>query len=125
MGVKSIKQMNLIQQLQQSPKWKEFEEWYNNYIEEVDEYEIGQLVYLAEITSENINDVGYCNTYGVNFCFLPPEFQKGVFEKFIAQNYQVHYDGSYNLYNGNYVLVNGKLPHWNSFEELLIWYFNN
>lgn len=118
--------MNLIQQLQQSPKWKEFEEWYNNYIEEVDEYEIGQLVYLAEITSENINDVGYCNTYGVNFCFLPPEFQKGIFEKFIDdEGLVIKIEGMFPKQH-YYIFQDSKILRIHkSFEELLIWYFNN
>lgn len=121
--------MNLIQQLQQTPKWKEFEKWYNNYIKEVDEYEIGQLVYLAEITSKNINDVEYCNTYGVNFCFLPPEFQKGVFEKFIESKGLIIEQWYKSSHNKNWVSV---FPNVTSdsifegtFEELLIWYFNN
>lgn len=97
--------MNLINQLQQTPKWKEFRTWYNQQ-----NYRVGL---------EHANDESM-------FIELEFEFQKGVFEKFIeSKNYQVHYDGSYNLYNRDYVLVNGKLPHWNTFEELLIWYFNN
>lgn len=99
--------MNLIQQLQQTPKWKEFEEWYNKNTR--------AWVWAIPI-----------NIYG--FEDIPVEFQKGVFEKFIEQKFEIHFDGSYTLFHKHiweYVIDNEKLLRCNSFEELLIWYFNN
>lgn len=65
--------MNLIQQLQQTPKWKEFEEWYKKQ-----DY---------TILFGNINlHIGY----RIGLIELPFEFQKGVFEKFIeSQGYHL------------------------------------
>lgn len=101
--------MNLIQQLQATPKWKEFEEWYNK-----------QDYFMP---MEGFREIDYI----IGFDDLDFEFQKGVFEKFIeSQGFEIHFDGNYHLYcNQSYILVNNKLPNWNSFEELLIWYFNN
>lgn len=105
--------MNLIQQLQATPKWGEFEEWYNKQED---------IITLH-------NPTCYCKGDCINGCIwlidLPFMYQKGVFEKFIeSQGFEIHFDGNYHLYcNQSYVLVNNKLPNWKSFEELLMWYF--
>jgi predicted 2-oxoglutarate/Fe(II)-dependent dioxygenase YbiX len=106
-----MNKMNLIQQLQATPKWKEFEKWYSTY------YGVHKAV--------NINL--YQSSDYLGFTQLPFEFQKGMFEKFIKNNgFEIHFDGSYNLYKSNkYIIVNDRLPNWISFEQLLIWYFNN
>ena len=100
--------MNLIQQLQSAPKWKEFEDWYSK-----------QEFYLP------FYDFGVFDNGFVRYEF---EFQKGVFEKFIEQKFEIHFDGSYTLYHKHiweYVIDNDKLLRCTTFEELLIWYFNN
>lgn len=103
--------MNLIEQLQQTPKWKEFEEWYSK-----------QDFYLP-LYNFGIFDRGFVR-YEI-------AFQKGVFEKFIeSQGYfieQYQKNPSINLMwailfkqgPNTYGLFRG------TFEELLIWYFNN
>ena len=121
--------MNLIQQLQQTSKWKEFDAWYT--------------------------EQQYC--LPLRFIELPLEFTKGVFEKFIEsrgvniekQLKDLSYEQKINLsenemlnkryneewfiktvliINGNYktafLPVDQQIP-FGSFEELLIWYFNN
>lgn len=101
---------NLIQQLQQTPKWKEFEQWYSKQ-----DYSIPMEGYLER-------------DYIVGFDDLDFEFTKGVFEKFIEQWFEIHFDSSYTLYHKHvweYVIDNNKLLRCSSFEELLIWYFNN
>lgn len=106
--------MNLIQQLQQTPKWKKFEEWYN------------KQNYSMTCYGEYFGDECYSH-YEQGFIDLKISFQKGVFENFIEnQGFEIHFDGSYNLYKSNkYIIVEDRLPHWVSFEELLIWFFNN
>lgn len=97
--------MNLTQQLQQTSKWKEFEEWYNN-----------QLYTLS------LN--GYATTkHELGFVDLPFSFKKGVFEKFIESKRQSYWQGE----SGTHYLTYPKVSceEFNSFEELLIWYFNN
>ena len=126
--------MDLIQQLQQTPKWKEFDAWYT--------------------------EQEYC--LPLRFIELPLEFTKGVFEKFIeSRGYNVEkqlHDIPYEeraemsekellkvrykeawfirtavIVSDTYTPVclnpidnylNRVVP-FNSFEELLIWYFNN
>lgn len=120
--------LNLIQQLQQSPKWKEFEEWYNKWIntEEIQNYVIGQFVDFAEISDQNKTKLGYSDTYNVNFCFLPLEFQKGVFEKFISKDAtDITVDGYLGKETYSIGATFAQWKWFNSFEELLIWYFNN
>lgn len=100
--------MNLIKQLQATSKWKEFEEWYNAQ---------GYFIPLDGV-------------YQLHRTFIefPLEFTKGVFEKFIEQKFEIHFDSSYTLYHKHvweYVIDNNKLLRCSSFEELLIWYFNN
>lgn len=102
---------NLIQQLQTSPKWKDFEDWYDN-----------QGYYLP------LHDFGIWEKGFVNFEF---GFQKGAFEQFIeSQGYcieQYQKSPSNNLMwttlfkqePNTFGLFSG------TFEELLIWYFNN
>lgn len=106
---------NLIQQLQQTPKWKKFEEWYN------------KQDYSMTCYGESFGDECYSH-YEQGFIDLKISFQKGVFEKFIEQKFEIHFDGSYTLFHKHiweYVIDNEKLLRCNSFEELLIWYFNN
>lgn len=106
--------MNLIQQLQQTPKWKEFEEWYNQQ-EDV-------------ITLHN--PTCYCQGDCLHGCVwlvdLPVMYQKGVFEKFIeSQGFQLEQnsDGQTMKYT-IWSLENG-YEYQKNLEELLIWYFNN
>ena len=121
------KELNLIQQLQQTPKWKEFKDWYNQYIDTVFwKYDIGQFVGLSEITEENSKELGYSDTYQVNFCFLPPEFQKGVFEKFIEnQGNIVEQQHTESKMEYSIWIPNNHYVFFDSFKQLLIWYFNN
>lgn len=100
--------MNLIQQLQQSPKWGEFEEWY-------------------EQKQYNLPLVGgdYYGRWYIGLDELSFEFQKGVFEKFIESQ-----GGRFELTDDdNYIywiwLEEKGYEEFKSFEELLIWYFNN
>lgn len=101
--------MNLIKQLQKTPKWKEFEEWYDKQ-----GYSIPMEGYLER-------------DYIVGFDDLEFELTKGVFEKFIeSQGYKIitHVEKGtsyYSLYRKGVVLSYGS----DSFEKLLIWYFNN
>ena len=102
--------MNLLKQLQKTSKWKEFEEWYNKQ-----DYTTPMEGYLER-------------DYIVGFDDLAFEFTKGVFEKFIEQKFEIHFDSSYTLYDKHiwkYAIDNNKLLICASFEELLIWYFNN
>ena len=104
--------MNLIQQLQQTPKWKEFEEWYNTQM--VD----NNYISLTEVwLSPDESDV----SYQIGALQLPFDFLKGVFEKFIESQ-------DHNLYQETDFYQLDSLPVTRceeSFEELLIWYFNN
>lgn len=93
--------MNLIQQLQATPKWKEFEEWYDKQI-----YHL-PLLGLGEGGEE------------LGFSDLSFPFNKGVFEKFIESQ-----DVILNI-NDGYITGKDVYHVANSFEELLIWYFNN
>lgn len=111
--------MNLIQQLQVTPKWKEFKEWYNTQ---------GYSILLER--EGNI---------GAVFIEMLFEFQKGVFEKFIeSQDYHLCTERRKNGKGLVLVPVLYKIPGLNdnwtqclvndncdSFEELLIRYFNN
>ena len=100
--------MNLIQQLQTSPKWKEFEEWYSKQYYILDN-PANDLCFALELKQ-------------------PFEKWKGVFEKFIeSQGSKViclptnSGELEYGLYWKGYVVGRND----NSFGELLIWYFNN
>lgn len=131
--------MDLIQQLQQTPKWKEFEEWYNNFY--IKNNHVPSLVTLGQV---------------------PVEMYKGVFEKFIEsrgcnvekQLYDIPYEERAEMSENELLKVRYKeawfirtvvivsdtytpvclnpidnylnrVVPFNSFEELLIWYFNN
>lgn len=97
--------MNLIQQLQATPKWKEFKEWYYPYY-------MGWSIPMKETKTTT------------GFTFLHPDFQKGVFEKFIESRGQKYYKGQYS--DSHYLTYpKSACEEFNSFEELLIWYFNN
>lgn len=121
--------MNLIQQLQQSPKWKEFEDWYNQYLVDIDSHIVGNLVHLEDIEKDNQEDVYSGCSYGVNFCFLPFEFQKGVFEKFIESKgfiiEQWYKTSAKQMYMCLFIYTHVESIFEGTFEELLIWYFNN
>lgn len=99
--------MNLIQQIQETPKWKEFEEWYNIQ---------GYFVPLDGI-------------YQLHKTFIefPIEFQKGVFEKFIEQNSNYFLTLITSELGVHSITVENLADKYlfYSFEELLIWYFNN
>lgn len=98
--------MNLIQQLQATPKWKEFEEWYE------------QKQYNLPLISEDYYGRWYIGLNELSF-----EFQKGVFEDFIESQGQSHWLGTYSTHYLIYPKV--AYEESNSFEEFLIWYFNN
>ena len=105
--------MNFIEQLQQSPKWTEFEEWYYDKF-----YTYGSIPFEG----------WYCNgDPQCGFVDLNIDLQKGVFEKFIesrgcnAITWVGEYQIEYCLHAKDYVA--GK--DFSTFEELLIWYFNN
>lgn len=109
--------LNLIQQLQQTPKWKEFEEWYytqmvdNNYISPID-------VWLSSENSDTSFQIGAFN--------LPFDFLKGVFEKFICKDAtNITVDGYLGKETYSSILNKSEWKWFNSFEEFLIWYFNN
>lgn len=116
--------MNLIQQLQQTPKWKEFEAW----------YESTSLHYYIQLYT--MHSLGGDPVDG--FVDLSFSFQKGVFEKFIKnQGYHLCTERRKNgkglvlvpiLYvipqkgdSWTQCLINDNCD---TFEELLIWYFN-
>lgn len=119
----------LIQQLQVTPKWKGFEEWYNKF---VPTYSLGNKAWLKDIDSTTREGE-------VDFLGLPIEFQKGVFEKFFeSEGYHLCTERRKNSSGLIVIPVLYKIPlpveEWsmclvndtcNSFEELLIWYFNN
>lgn len=120
--------MNLIKQLQKSHKWDTFEKW---YFEQPFIISFFGREYFEETC--NIREVGFIDLFDKsNFCFT-----KGVIEMFVnSQGYQVHFDGSYCLYkykDGTYEIESEsdgmtefqRLLRRDSFEELLIWYFNN
>lgn len=131
--------LNLIQQLQTTPKWSEFKEWYSIY--QVNTPHVPSLNTLERV---------------------PYELYKGVFEKFIeSRGYNIEkqlQDISYEertdmseqkilelrykeaWFIRTVIIVNdfytpvclnpmdnylNRLIPFNSFEELLIWYFNN
>jgi hypothetical protein len=126
--------MNLIEQLKQTPKWSEFEDWWD------------------------IHYLGYCKVinpsydsflYIDNWCDFPFEFQEGVFKKFIESQNKWNYilvhindnrwqlglsylgnnqDMVYNLYyyDRNNLESDFEIDvTFESFEELILWYFNN
>ncbi len=102
--------MNLIQQLQATPKWKEFEEWYKDrYMYGKGTDHVNNVLFEHKIKHQHFDE------------------WKGVFEKFIeSQGYKIitHVEKGtsyYSLYRKGEVLSYGS----DSFEKLLIWYFNN
>lgn len=101
--------MNLVEQLKQTPKWKLFEDWYKKSI-----YAYGDIPF------EN----WYCGGKPKSgFVDLSFDLQKGVFEKFIESCGQDYWQGL----TGTHYLTYPKVAceEFNSFEKLLIWYFNN
>ena len=107
--------MNLIQQLQTSPKRKEFEEWYS------------KQSYSMNCYGESFGDEVYSH-YEQGFVDLEISFQKGVFEKFIERQEAVFEQTcSADYSNKTYSIwtVETGYKKSKSFEELLIWYFNN
>ena len=104
--------MNLIEQLQQYPKWKEFEEWYEKNL---------------SVPPKSCYEI----EYHIGFEDLPFEFQKGVFEKFI-ESFSAIVLREENLHERKiqyrllkYLELGLFTKKFNSFDELLIWYFNN
>lgn len=97
--------MNLIEQLQTTPKWDEFRTWFFKQ-----KYEVG---------FEHANDESM-------FTELNFDLQKGVFEKFISEN---NTDITIDGYLGNETYgIGSTFADWKwfeNFEQLLIWYFNN
>lgn len=98
--------MNSIQQLQQTLKWKEFEEWYK----------------------KNYHWEGYQSESFNRFIDSKIEFTKGVFEKFIeSQEGVFEQTSNADFSNRTYSIwtLETGYKKSKSFEELLIWYFNN
>lgn len=97
-----IKDLTMIEQLKQSPKWTEFTNWYS-----------GQYPMLL---------INWGAIYYSDFLLLPFEFQKGVFEKFIEYNSHIqrHTDAT------EWYLWTEKFgnEYFETFEQLLIHYFN-
>ena len=91
--------MTLIEQLQQSPKWAEFEKWYEDWR---DSHKKNFHTFNIEVFE--------------NYCF---DIQKGVFEKFINT------DSYFTTGISNYYLSPANQPckTFDSFEELVIHYF--
>lgn len=105
--------VNLIEQLQATPKWEKFEEWYKIQPEFIAPYFIGEI----ELDCGNLHAFK-------NFPFM---LQKGVFEKFIESEgsdivhiYPENWWGTW-IEEYGYSEINEI----DSFEEMLIWYFNN
>lgn len=102
--------MNLIEKLQATPKWKEFEEWYK------DRYMYGK-------GTDHVNNVLFDHKIKHQHF----DEWKGVFEKFIESRrtkvtcFPTDSDElEYGLYWKGHV---AGMNH-NSFEELLVWYFD-
>lgn len=141
--------MNLIQQLQQTSKWKKFEEWYLKQ---------SYPIYIYNKPGNKFNQY----EEEIGFVEYPIEFTKSVFEKFIeSQGFNVEkqlWDISVQerselsekeilskryteawFIRTSFLVDNHYATHcinpidnylqkhipFNSFEELLIWYFNN
>lgn len=102
-----VEKMNLMKELQETSKWKEFETWYEMWR---NDHKKNYHTFNIEVFKEYCIDV-----------------QKSIFEKFIeSQGYEIHYMGDYDLYYKNqYILIDNLLPHWETFEQLLIWYFTH
>lgn len=100
--------LNLIEQLQATPKWKKFEDWYEDQ-----QYDIP--------FNSTWKDTTFIETHF--------HFQKGVFEKFVeSQGFIIEqwYNSStkkmcVNLFIG----LNSNSVFEGTFIEFLIWYFNN
>ena len=103
---------NLIEQLKQTPKWVEFEKWWNS------QYSGKAII--------NMESLGYiCFRVWCNFPF---EMQEGVFRKFIESQPRILLTHREDEYDGHYLIVKrdgGISPRLDTFEELIIWYFNN
>lgn len=123
--------MTLIEQLQQTPKWKEFEEWYNftympdNYTPSLDYFRTRiDTVFLKgvfekffeskELIVENIV---------ISPLDIPEEFRKDLYENKICQKWYLR---STLITKTEYytICINDPKNPFNSFQELLIWYFN-
>lgn len=110
---------DLIKNLQKSPNWSEFEEWYRS------NYGYGHIPI----------DSWYCGgDPKPGFETLPLEFQKGVFEKYadlkgyrISQEFD--FDASVELETSDgwiYGIIDDihRCLRFRTFEELIIWFFN-
>jgi len=96
--------LTLLEQLNKSPKWAEFEKWYKEQSYEIPLYD---------------NDL-----YQFGFIELPSEFQQGVFEKFIQSRecWIAKHDCSNQV---SLIKDSKKYSEFDgTFEELLIYYFN-
>jgi len=104
--------MNLIQQLQATPKWKEFSKWF-----------VQQDYPCTTLKDDHVTG---CHEW---FVQLHPGFQKGVFEKFIeSQGFIIEQWYKTSVKQMYVCLFNDAQKESifeGTFEELLIWYFNN
>jgi hypothetical protein len=127
--------MNLIEQLKQTPKWGKFEKWFDT-------------TYTQNYLLQTNDVIEYPGTY-LEFeywCDFPFEMQEGVFKKFIEfqnnWNYVfIQYKDKIEEFKGNqsdvcynfYYTDGDDLSEdafeidvtFDTFEQLILWYFNN
>jgi hypothetical protein len=106
----------LIEQLKQTPKWGEFEKWWNHNYEEP----YGKSLDVIEVYLY-VNH--YPTTISVGFyawCDFPFEFQSGVLLKFVEERCKfITYEHGFIWIN-----INESSERFNTIEELILWYFN-
>lgn len=126
-----MEEKSLIRQFQTTPKWKEFERWFDQTYKDLVISGCPEVKF-EKLTSNSIKDTDIFIT------LLPFEFLKGVFEKFIeSQGYHLCTERRINRNGLVLVPILYKIPekgdNWtqciindslDTFQELLIWYFN-
>lgn len=113
--------MTLLQKLYETPKWKDFEQWYYS--------EIAKTNYINLDESWETENYEECYSYHIGFLQLPFVFQKGIFEKFIESQggkFEQTWTGQA-LGNHTFTIYDSEENYCSTynFEEALIWYFNN
>lgn len=105
--------MKLTEQLKQTSKWNEFEKWFDE-------------TYTKNYMLRTCSSFQYPGTY-LDFeywCDFPFEFQEGVFKKYLEQDsviakYRTHWNIS--VLKEDYLIQDD----FDTFEEIILWYFNN